>query len=421
MGFARSDWKLLVADFAMFGVAFGLTSLVSYLYVVVAGRTLVEAEFGVSNALVGLISMFGFFAASVQLAATRASTRNPSRETVIALTRRMLFLAAPVLVVITLAAVPFAPAIGATAWQIVLCGGIAYSALVGCPPLGFLAAIGRIRAQAGIGLLGALARIGSGWPLMLVGFGATGVVIGFLVNNAVVLLLACWWSWRFAPAPRSEQSERLPGFGLDSSAVATFTLVFAPFSLDQVQVQLFAPSMGGNYAALATIAKIVFFSTYPLIAVAYPRLLKVDGLGDRSRLLLLSVVCVAFVAFGFAGLLANYRDEVERALFAGRFASVVPHLASLVFGVACFAVSTLAAHALVAWDCRFGYLPSLVAAAAGVVLFATRHESLSDVVGNQTAVYLLQTFLLLALLAFRLVSAHEPTQPTLAREKVIAR
>ena len=398
MTIAHHGWRTIVTDVFVFGVAFGLANVISYLYVVIAGRTLLPAQFGVFNALLGVIAISGFLAASLQLAITQAATLNPSRRALAALMRGTWRIALPGIALLTLASMPFAAAIGASAAEVMLSGVAILVIFLACTPLGFLGGSSRIRAQAGVNLLGTLVRLGVGWPLMSLGVGVAGGVLGYLSSYAAVFGLAYCTSWYLAANHPPEDLRNAPPLRLEASAMATFVLAFAPFSLDQLLVQGFAPSLGGDYAAVATMAKLVFFGAYPVMAVAYPHLLRRSGERSRARLAAVTAVGVICIAAGLAWALAAFPRQLTAMFFADRFQEVVPHVGPLAFGVACFSLSAIGAHALIAWGSRIGFLPSLVALGAGVALFAFRHDSLAAVVANQVWIYGLQLVLMLAAL-----------------------
>jgi len=408
---------MLYADIAVFGIAFGFTNLISYLYLVIAGRTLAAADFGVFNALLGLITLSGFLATSMQLAVTQAAARNPGQSGFAVLMRTTLQFAFPGIGLLVLAAMPFAAAIGADAEQVALCGLAVLLMFLGSTALGFLAGIGRIRSQAGINLVGAIARLASGWLLMLVGGGIAGAVLGYFFNYVVVLILAWWIGSRVVAGWSLEGTSEPPELRLDVTAMATFVLAFAPFSLDQLLVQVFAPSLGGNYAAVATTGKLVFFAAYPVMAVTYPHMLRKSGVRYRARLLVGAVAGVTCIAGSVAWILAMFPRPAIAMLFGGRFPQAVPYAGSLAFGVACFSISALGAHALIVWGSRLGFLPSLVGLGAGMVLFAVRHDTLAMLVENQVWVYGLQLILLLALLGIT-VRRSLTTTPSAAPEGV---
>jgi hypothetical protein len=92
---------------------------------------------------------------------------------------------------------------------------------------------------------------------------------------------------------------RAPDIRLDTSSVATFVALFATFSLDQFLVQAFAPSLGDQYAATATVAKLVFFA-WPVMLLDF---LKYRG-GQEQPVLLRAPMAVQ--AFAYAGFMIMF-------------------------------------------------------------------------------------------------------------------
>jgi O-antigen/teichoic acid export membrane protein len=410
MSVVRQGWRTFSVDIVVYGVAFAGTNAISYLYLVIAGRTLAAADFGVFNALLGLITLCGFLASSVQFAVTQATARKPDHSALAAFLRIVLQFALPGIALLVLAGIPFAAAIGADTAEVVVCGLVVLLMFLCSTALGFLAGIGRIRDQALINLLGAIARLALGWLLLLVGAGTEGAILGYLLNYAVVLVLA-WWVGSRAIALSPAGASAVPELRLDLTAMATFVLAFAPFSLDQLLVQALAPSLGGNYAALATTAKLVFFAALPVIAVTYPYMLRQSAARHRARLLLGAMAGVVGIAGSLAWMLATFPQLALAMLFGGRFPQAAAQVGALAFGVACFSVSALGAHALVVWGSRVGFLPSLVGVGAGMILFAVRHGTLADIVANQMWTYGLQLILMLALLGLRVRHSLKSPNP----------
>ena len=64
------DLRTLAGDTMVFAILFGLANVASYLFVVIAGRMLPPTQFGVFNALVGILGMAGIFISSLQAAIT---------------------------------------------------------------------------------------------------------------------------------------------------------------------------------------------------------------------------------------------------------------------------------------------------------------------------------------------------------------
>ena len=263
---SREAARNFIADVGAYGFGFAATNVIAFAYIVAAGRTLRPTEFAVFNALFGLITVAGYFSTSIQLAATEAATRNSSISvlpTLVAHTARLLF---PACALATIAALPFGPAIGVTAAALAAAGATTFIMFTSSTATGVLVGLGRIRASSLVMLSGAACRLLVGWPLMLLGLGIVGALLGYFVNYMLVFFLAYALSMRTGLSRRSSGTAQREKLHFRASTVATSVMAFLPFGLDQVLVQLVAPSEGAEYAALATAAKLVF-GAYPVAAM----------------------------------------------------------------------------------------------------------------------------------------------------------
>jgi O-antigen/teichoic acid export membrane protein len=373
---------VIAVDLAVFASTFVVAGALALVYSVIAGRTLSPAQFGLFNALFGVITIASHLAASIQLAATNLATRQAHavalRQLLIS-TRRMT-LAATLLV--TLAVMPFAGWFGATAVEIGVCGLAIFVLFMSSAALGFLTGVSGVRAQARLILFGAVTRVAAGWPLMVLGFGVIGAVIGFLLNYVLVLIVSLRMSASATVGMKAASASMAP-LRLDVASVTAFILAFAPLGLDQVLVQLFATDQGGPYAAVATTSKLVFFCAYPVTAVAYPHILRELGMSRRARLLLSAGAAVVVVALSVTAVLTMFPERTLQLFFGDRFADTAPHVSQLALATSCLSLSVLATQALIAWSAPHPYVPSLVALLSAVALFAARHSSLGVLVENQ--------------------------------------
>ncbi len=295
-----------------------------------------------------------------------------------------------------------ADSIGAAATDALICGLAVVVMIVGTVPMGFLSGIGMVRTQSIVILLGTLLRLATGWPLMVSGFGVVGAVGGYFTNYALVLGLSYVLCVRSLTRAPKHPVTIGPPPQLRLSTISTFALTFAPFGLDQFLVQAFSPELGGSYAALSTMSKLVFFGVLPIVAIVYPRLLAEADQGRRLGILTVAMIGLVVIAFGLTVFLSLYPEQVTRFFYASRFSEIPPEVGRMALGVAFFSVSALAAHALIAWSNPYGYIPSLVAQLIGVAMYAWQSGSLEQVVSNQLAIYAVQMVLTCGLLAFSL-------------------
>src|SRR4051812_34773497 len=77
---SQHNWRTFTADVLTFSTTFGLATIAALLYIVVAGRTLSAHEFGVFNALLGVMTVASYLATSLQVAATQAAAWSPFKS-----------------------------------------------------------------------------------------------------------------------------------------------------------------------------------------------------------------------------------------------------------------------------------------------------------------------------------------------------
>ncbi len=291
-------WTALFKDAFLFGLVFGLTNVVSYPFIVFAGRNLVPVEFGVFNALLGLLTLAGVFATSLQVAVTKVVNSRVDGKALRSLMGMTLRIALPSTALLTIVALPFASQIGARPVHFLLCGTALLTMILGCAATGFLVGLGKVRSQADLQFFGALTRLGVGWALMMVGLGISGALIGYVISYLIVLVLAYMMAMHACKTSSSSVEHAIAPLRVEVTSMTTFFIAFMPFTLDQFIVQLVNPAVGSAYAATATIAKLVFFASYPVTAIAYPHMLSRSS--ARSRAFALASASAVIVAIAGA-------------------------------------------------------------------------------------------------------------------------
>ena len=393
------DLRTLAGDTMVFAILFGLANVASYLFVVIAGRMLPPTQFGVFNALVGILGMAGIFISSLQAAITQSVVVVAGRATLVRMLRTIWRLGLVTTALGVLIASPFASSIGANIPDVVICGCTILLMLLAVVPLGHMGALGKLRSQAAVSLVGTVARLATGCALILAGLGTSGALVGYAVQYLVILGVGAFLVANGAAGSSARRQIACPELKLDKPAIATFVVAFTPFCLDQLLVQSINPLLGGDYAAMSTTAKLVFFATLPIISVAYPYLLKSVSLRRRIRILAAAGIALAIVATFTTVAIGLFPDKIIQLFFENRYPNAQTHIVTMALGVALFSLSALAIHAQIALDGRLGSLPSIAAILIGVGLYMLNHATIEDVVNNQVATYALQLVFVLGFLA----------------------
>ncbi|MCV2351391.1 hypothetical protein [Paucibacter sp. Y2R2-4] len=387
-------WLAAFWDALLFGVIFGLTNVISYGFIVMTGRSLKPADYGTFSALLGLISLGGVFANSIQAGATQAvktSTNTLKLNQVLGSTWKYAALGAATLIAVLFA---FKQQLNANTSQIFIGGLCLFAMIISSAVLGYLAGTGKVRAQADLACYGAIARLAAGWILLTAGFGISGALGGYVINYFFIFLLAVLYKRSKDPHNHTKIASQTKNIKIEMSTLLIFMLTHATFTLDQFAIQFFNPSVSGDYAAAATIAKLTFFTAYPVIAIAYPRMLTETSRSARIKTLTLTAVVILISGTGLVTVLHVFPHAITKIFFGSQFETAADSTSMLALGVLFFSMSVLAMHAMIAWRCNPVHIPLAVLLGVGFLLHANRHQSISQFSENQMAIYFVQMLIL---------------------------
>lgn len=385
----KKTWRSTLFEAILFGVIFGLTNVISYGYIVVAARKLPAVEYGTFSALMGLVALGGVFANSIQAGATqavKASVDTLKLRYVLGSAWKYALLGAALLIAILL---PFKKNLNANTVQILLGGLCLFAMTISSAVIGYLAGIGKVRAQADLACYGAIARLAFGWLLLMAGFGISGALGGYVINYLIVFILAvlaCRHSSASGPS-NVGQSQKTKNIEIETPTLLAFILTNATFTLDQFVIQYFNPAVGGDYAATATIAKLIFFTSYPIIAIAYPRMLTQTNRAAQTKTLSVAAAAIAASGMSLVIVLHIFPHEIKNLFFGAQFEAAATSSAILALGILFFSMSVLAMHAKIAWKYSVGYLPAIAVLGGGLLLHACRHQTIGQIVENQTLIF----------------------------------
>ncbi|QOJ13734.1 MAG: hypothetical protein HRU75_03355 [Planctomycetia bacterium] len=372
-------------DAAYYFIVNGVMNVANYAFLLVAVRTLTKPEFGVFNALLALLTLSTVMMNSLLLHVARQVARIEPAERPGYWRASQVRLAGAAIAGGAAAAI-LTPAawsvLGATAgeWGAML---VAAAALLFVSAVsGIATGLQRMRLHANANLAGALVKLAIGAALLAAGGGVSAALAaygaGLLVSYALITR-----GMRSAlgvvehpstehdpdsviPAPfhavvRSREDARRPD-ALRPGFVAAYLGLVAPFCLDQVFVQALVRPLSGDYAALCTLAKIVFLCVGPLLLVMYSHVSSADSdAARRRRLLSGTLVAVLLIGGLLAGVLAVLAPWLTHLMLAPQYAHLAPLVGLLAAGTLLHAV----AHTLGLYSLALGRWSGLLA--SGVI------------------------------------------------------
>ncbi len=372
------------------------------------GRNLSTTEFGLFGALFGLFSLGAYASGSIQVAVSRAASAENLAQ-ILNPMRRWTFSIAVVVSSFMLAFLIFIQErAGFTLLHafVLTLGFLAlfYSASF----TGLLIGCGANIEQSAAGALGALVRLASGYILVRLNSGSAGA-IGAYVANYIAIAVACEFLLyrRVRPSPTlSSQSGSKPSISI--SAICAYSFTFAPFAIDQFIAQWQIPSASGDYTALATITKILFFGLYPLILVSYSRMLRQTS--HSTRLINLGISCLAITCLSTIGVfvISRYAPETIKMFYGGRYSHIAEALGKQATSIAVFTLAVTIIHGLIATNPHCGAWAAFIGSVPVLGVYLRVADGVDSLIDAQILIHSTQA---VVFLIATIVMAHKSRTP----------
>lgn len=238
--------------------------------------------------------------------------------------------------------------------------------------------------------------------LVLWGVGVLGAIGSILIAGILGYFLSLYFIKDQIRNPNWK--ERLGREEMISYALPAFFSLLAFTSLytsDIILARHFLPAVeAGFYAALATLGKIIVFTTGPIITVMFPLVSERQANGKKHYdLLNLSFILVFLACLGIGGIYFAFPNLMIKILFGSQALPVAPYLYLFTIFLSLYALSSLLVNFYLAvGKVRVVVLPVL-AAALQLILIYFWHQSLSQIVEVSIGIL---SLLLLSLLGYHL-------------------
>ena len=247
------------------------------------------------------------------------------------------------------------------------------------------------------------------FTIILVYFAIThlGMYSSEAISIAFLLSFVC--TYFFSKQTRL-QSKKL----LDQSEMATilkFVGVIGIYELSQILINnsdiilvkhFFENIEAGQYAAIALIGRVVFFATWTVVTLLFPKVIEMEKKGeDHSKLFWSSLSIVALVGIGILMACLFFDELIITILFGDAYVSVSPLLWQYALATTLFASANVFAYYHMSLN---NYLPvgiSIIAGIVQIILISIFHDSLITVIQMQI---LVMTVLLLCMISYHFLS-----------------
>lgn len=397
----RSHFHSFISEAALVALFFGMTNLIGYAYMAFLGRNLSTADFGLFGGLFALLSLSAYASGSVQIAVSSAASNKEIVTIIRPIRRWAFFVALSASLSMLLVGMALHSQTGFTFTHISILSLGVLALFYSAGSTGLLIACGQNIAQTAAGTLGAVVRITSGVVLISFQYGATGALAAYLLNYlAIILACELLLSLKPPPMPTVIDSEDVePSISL--AAICAYSFTFAPFALDQLAAQLQIPSMSGDYTALATVAKVLFFGLYPLILVSYSRTLRLSTAPERLDSTAMSAFVIFTLSILGAVALETFSKEAIHLFYGGRYPEASAFLGKQALSIATFTIAVALIHGLIAVHPPYAAYTAFIGSIPAMWLYSKVSGGVESLVAAQVLIHSTQAFVfLLALFAF---------------------
>ena len=378
----------------------------NYFFLISAAFFLAEEDFGVLGAGVGILTLLTMAGNILQLRVTHktAHARNATEAKEITLNNLRVILTSSILPFLFLSvfSTQIATLINSNRSSIIFLSMSAIALFASCVANGFTAGIQNLKLQARLGIYSALLKFIAGLILILIGAGSAGAISAYAIGYIFIVYGSLNNSSLPLPNSASDNSSE-DTIKLNNNTlglIIVYGLLVSPFVFDQLLIQHYSPALGGPYAALGIIGKLVFFLSAPILSVVYAHACSQKDPVEQLRLFklgLLGISCIILsILLGwiiFGGILGKF-------IIPAHYSDILPQVFIFCLGISAYCISYLLTLLALVREQYFVSIALLPAVVTQFILFSLLHASIEQTVRNQTIVYSIQLICSISFLIF---------------------
>ncbi len=391
---------LLGTFFVTLGVFIG--SVFSYLLQIGLGHLLTIEDFGVFNAFLSLLTIFGIPAGAVSVALIKKVSDLLAKNDFYTLQKlfwnfsklSLLFgLALATIFVLLNAKISEFLQVDQPGLIFVFAGLLAVS-FVNTAPLAYLQGLLRFKAYALLSVVSQFVRLIIPMGLVYAGYRVAGAYGGLILVAFLTFLTAYWLL-------KKNLTTKNPLAGENTIQLKTIYKSLLAFSIpvllinsgvallnnvDIIMVKhFFDPYQAGIYAGLVTMGKVFLFGASIIQTVMFPQIshLYASGANYKGRFVKFLTLQLAIIGAGLA-VFALFPSLINTSMFGGKFADSVPYIPLFALFVSLYILITFLSMFLLAINKTRAYLIILPACVVQYLLISTFHQNLTSIIKANT-------------------------------------
>jgi O-antigen/teichoic acid export membrane protein len=394
--FKRFSQSSFLKHNAIFFIGSVVVGALNYAYYPVLGRLMSPVEFGEIQVLVSLFLQFTIFLnvlgmITINITANYDSTAKAHRM-IYELEKLAVFIAFGILLVSIVAGNFFAQALQFESSMPFITLALA---LVVSIPLTFRSAYARGQKKFAVAsisqLIGAGVKIIFSAVLVVAGLGVTGAIFGIVGAQFAAFVYAAWWAVKLGlERPRLSQYGKLPVLKDILPEIKYAAIVFVGLlsitlmmSIDVIFVKYyFDAETAGQYAGVATVARVLFFLAVPIAQVLIPMVTLKQSARKNNHLLTKSLVLTLVICGITLIPCLLFPDLILKILMGGQYGELADLLPILSFVVFIISLVNLVMMYYLALRRKMIVLIGIIGFGVVVGLVLANHATVSIIVYN---------------------------------------
>lgn len=235
-----------------------------------------------------------------------------------------------------------------------------------------------------LGPIQVVLKLGITVLLVYLGWRVLGAVLAFLITSLIGYLLTAFFVMGLLKKQK-EEKKIIDSQEIIRYVIPVFFSTFAFTSLyttDIVLARHFLPTQeAGFYSALATLGKIIFFASGPIITVMFPMVSERHANGKKHiSLLNLSLGLVTLICLGISGVYFLFPELMIKILYGSQYLAASPYLGLFAIFLSLYSFSYLLVNFYLSIKKVKVIILPVAAAVAQIILISFFHRDIIQVV-----------------------------------------
>ncbi len=371
-------------------VVFGsnMINALNYIYHLLMGRVLGPENYGDLATIIAFISFLSIIPFSLNFVvikfASSAKNDEEIRHLIGWLNKKVLLVGISISVLIILFSPIFSSFLSIKNYYLIPLAGLVF--IFSLPSLLYKSALQGVlmfKEQVLSSLVETGIKLVLGIVLIYLSFSVLGAVAALVIASIVGFVISRFYITKYIQKDYDSIDRKARALFMYSIPILVQSLAMASiFSMDLILVKhFFSSTNAGMYAALSTLAKIIFFAAGPISAVMFPMIARKHALGEDYRgVFIYSLVLTTIICLSIAGLYWLLPNLAIQILYGSAYLGGAPILGLFGLFISFYSVSSLfISYYLSLNQTKVVILPA-IAAVMQILGIYTFHDSLYQVV-----------------------------------------